>query len=1161
MALPFGALFAAGLLALAVGVLLNTHPVDGHPTAASASVRSHPMSRESLLNLPVAAQGPVSADLGAEQLSYRVSAERDGFRMANPAQQLHARFAHSTVSVRSGATRVGFSLRAIGYGRELRAVTPAAPHGNANRVLYSHTGISEWYANGPLGLEQGFSIPRAPAGDRAAPLALSMALSGDARASLVNGGRAVSFTRAGKTVLRYAGLTAIGAGGRKLHSWLQLQGGRLLIRVDTRGARYPLRVDPFIQQGSKLTGTGETVGGFMGWSVAISADGSTALVGGPNTSNGAGAAWVFTRTGETWIQQGEELTRPEPHAYGGFGTSVALSADGNTALVGDPGYAIHGAAWVFTRSGNTWTQQGAPLALNDPSSTEEPDQSGQFGGSVALAADGQTALVGNLGANHWAGAAWVFTRSGETWNQGQMLAGSGGEEDFGWSVALSGDGNTALIGKPPSSFYTEDGAAWVFARTGETWAQQGEKLAGQREDGAEFGYSVALSYDGSTALVGSTSGHTSTSAVWFFARSGETWRQQGEKITRPSGRGYDQFGESVALSASGNLALIGAPGGNPGGGSAWLFSRSGETWVQLGERLRARGGRADEEFAQSVALSADGSTALVGASESSGAGNVGHGGAAWAFLDERSAPTVVTEAPSLTTETTATLNATVNPNGELVTSCRFEYGTTESYGASVDCSSLPGSEEAAVPVSADVTNLEPNTTYHFRVVATNATGTAYGSDQTAPNPGVESAGSEQGLVEIVGSPAPVSGLTAEELNPQYPPPTGVALVGAVSYRIAELMPGSSVYVTLRLPAGSEPTEVYKLIEGKYVNITAIARFAGESVTLHLTDGGLGDEDNEANGIIVDPVVPVGTAGKRPQSVAFVSQPPASTPIGTQYTLLAAATSGLPVTFSIDPASTGGACTLTGSIVSFTAPGSCVVDASQAGNATYKAAPKVQQMMDVVMRGTQEIAFSAAAPTAPNAGSVYVPTATTSSGLPATFSIDPASSKKACTLTGNTVAFKKAGTCIIDADQAGSSSYLPAPQVQQTMIVTTATAATNTSLTLAYPTTTYGSEQADKVTVTTTAAGGGTMPKGKVTVMAGPSRLCKIALLNGTGSCTPKATALKAGSYSITATLTASSKFGGSTSPPTNLTINPAAGSKASLLRHKKSRSRRGASRG
>ncbi len=101
------------------------------------------------------------------------------------------------------------------------------------------------------------------------------------------------------------------------------------------------------------------------------------------------------------------------------------------------------------------------------------------------------------------------------------------------------------------------------------------------------------------------------------------------------------------------------------------------------------------------------------------------------------APAVVTEAALAVAQTSATLNATVNPNGGEVSECKFEYGTSSSYGSGVPCSSLPGSGTSPVAVSASVTGLAANTTYHFRIVAVNAGGTSYGADatfKTLPNP-------------------------------------------------------------------------------------------------------------------------------------------------------------------------------------------------------------------------------------------------------------------------------------------------------------------------------------------------------------------------------------------------------------------------------------------
>ena len=130
------------------------------------------------------------------------------------------------------------------------------------------------------------------------------------------------------------------------------------------------------------------------------------MVGGVNDNDGVGAAWVFARSGSTWRQQGRKLTGSGGNGYPGFGSSVALSSDGNVALIGgstDGGDQTGpGAAWVFARSGSSWKQQGKKLTGKGNSGDDE------FGNSVALSSDGNTALIGGFGAR----AAWIFRRSG-----------------------------------------------------------------------------------------------------------------------------------------------------------------------------------------------------------------------------------------------------------------------------------------------------------------------------------------------------------------------------------------------------------------------------------------------------------------------------------------------------------------------------------------------------------------------------------------------------------------------------------------------------------------------------------------------------------------------------------------------------------------------------
>ena len=339
-----------------------------------------------------------------------------------------------------------------------------------------------------------------------------------------------------------------------------------------------LLASALVQQGAKLTGGGETGNGKFGGSVTLSADGSTALVGGPDDDGSNGAAWVFTRSGSAWSQQAGKLTGSG--AVGNFvvfGWSVALSADGSTALVG--GWADSGnkgAAWVFTRSGSTWTQQGGKLT--GAGATAFP----QFGFSVALAADGSTALVGGSNDDLHKGAAWVFTRagrSGSTWSQqGGKLSGGGatGNAGLGRSVSLSADGSTALVGGPYDD--GNRGAAWVFTRSGSIWTQQGGKLTGGGATGnGQFGNSVALAADGSTALVGGSLDDGGKGAAWVFTRfSGVSifspLTQQGGKLTGVGETGMGQFGFSVALAADGATALVGGNVDDGGKGAAWVFS-------------------------------------------------------------------------------------------------------------------------------------------------------------------------------------------------------------------------------------------------------------------------------------------------------------------------------------------------------------------------------------------------------------------------------------------------------------------------------------------------------------------------------------------------------------------------------------------------------------
>jgi hypothetical protein len=317
-----------------------------------------------------------------------------------------------------------------------------------------------------------------------------------------------------------------------------------------------------------------------------------------------------------------------------FGTSVAL--DGEMALVGAnranvSGNTNQGATYVFTRSGANWSQQ-QKLVATDGAADD------QFGRSVAL--DGETALVGawaaNIGGNINQGAAYVFTRSGANWSQQQKLvAADGAASDlFGISVAL--DGETALVGAYMANVggNSSQGTAYVFTRSGANWSQQQKLVAADGAAGDQFGVSVAL--DGQTALVGAhlanMGGNTEQGAAYVFTQSGTDWSQQ-QKLVAADGAAGDLFGISVAL--DGETVLVGAilanVGGNTEQGAAYVFTRSGANWSQQ-QKLVAADGAAGDRFGYSVAL--DGETALIGAYEA----NVGGSTAAGKFYTTTRGP-------------------------------------------------------------------------------------------------------------------------------------------------------------------------------------------------------------------------------------------------------------------------------------------------------------------------------------------------------------------------------------------------------------------------------------------------------------------------------------------------------------------------------------------
>lgn len=323
-----------------------------------------------------------------------------------------------------------------------------------------------------------------------------------------------------------------------------------------------------------------------------------------------GAACFFN--GTTLAQK---ITADDPSPGGDFGHAVVLSDDGLTAVIGAPdadGY--QGAAYIFNSNSGSWVQQEK---LTAPARVTE----GFFGYSVDISDDGNTVIVGSWGVSAIQGAAYIFVRSGTDWSFQQQLTALDGlqYDQFGFSVALSGDGNTALIGANNDNLtpgFDYRGSAYVFVRTGSVWRQQDKLVA---SDGAQYDYlgnAVDLSDDGNTAIVGAAW----KGAAYVFVHNGSSWEQQ-KKIQAVNGSDSDRFGQSVVLSNDGNIAVIGAYFAN----AAYMFIRQGTSWNQK-QKLITNDSNASR-FGSSVAVSDDGRTVLIGADSTTVSGSISQGAA------------------------------------------------------------------------------------------------------------------------------------------------------------------------------------------------------------------------------------------------------------------------------------------------------------------------------------------------------------------------------------------------------------------------------------------------------------------------------------------------------------------------------------------------------
>ena len=340
-------------------------------------------------------------------------------------------------------------------------------------------------------------------------------------------------------------------------------------------------------------------------SLGISISGDTAVIGAwGDDDHGAdsGSAYVFIRTGSTWTEQAK-LLASDGMAGDAFGWCAAV--EGDTVFIGASGDdGLKGSVYVFTRTDTMWTEQ-AKLVASDGAGGD------QFGYCIALSGD--TAIIGancDDDKGFDSGSAYVFVRTGSIWTQQAKIVASDGEpqDSFGGEVSISG--NTALVGSCFDDDNGQDsGSAYVYTRTDTTWTQQAKLLASDGEASDFFSaYAVSLSDD--TALIGAAGDDNVKGSAYVFTRIGATWTQQA-KLLSSDGIAGDSFGGSVSL--TGDTAILGAGGDDDNGhdsGSVYVFLRTDTTWTQDAKMIASDGASGDV-FGWDVAL--DGDTVIIGA--------------------------------------------------------------------------------------------------------------------------------------------------------------------------------------------------------------------------------------------------------------------------------------------------------------------------------------------------------------------------------------------------------------------------------------------------------------------------------------------------------------------------------------------------------------------
>jgi|CZKJ01.1.fsa_nt_gi hypothetical protein len=580
-------------------------------------VASDAKATKDLSTLPVAAQSSISAALGRDLPDYHIHTTGTGLESTTSHGALITHFTRAGVEFTTDTLHWKMALRGYGYGDAIKAIAKASPHANQNRVEYRRGPMTEWYMNGPVGLEQGFTLAAPPGKRTGKPLTFAIQLSGNLTTVSDPSGAGLSLqSSTGITVLNYSGLSARDAEGRALDAQLQMRGGRLFLEVRDISAKYPVTIDPIIQL-AKLEASDGAANDYFGSSVAAS--GNTIVVSQFNNSTDVGAIYVFVSSSGQWRDMTEtaKLTPSE-----GIILTNSLAISGDTVIVGDL-VGQETQLCVFVKPPTGWTDATETAVL-----TESDGFTGDsFGKSAAI--DGDTIVVGALGSGLSTdpGAVYIYIKPSAGWTnamQTAKLTDSVLGDWLGAVVSVSGD--TIVAGAPFTdvNLSSEAGVLYVYVKPSGGWADSSSPTAQLTAFGS------VLMGEGATAISGDTivAGNINVAFLWVKPEGG--WTNMEKTAALTDGIGNDAFGGSVSI--KGNAVVVGAEEATIARrkfqGAAYVFQKPAAGWrstKNFNYQLLASDGRADAWFGWGVAIAGD--DIVVSANRATVKGNSNEGAA------------------------------------------------------------------------------------------------------------------------------------------------------------------------------------------------------------------------------------------------------------------------------------------------------------------------------------------------------------------------------------------------------------------------------------------------------------------------------------------------------------------------------------------------------